>query len=108
MNINKLTLGYKNVNYTNLKNEDKKEAAEKKEAPVENNKPAEQQVSADKVFEFLSSNAVAIRPLKAANVSAKSADRIAASLEEFEKIYAIAEEEFGAEAALAILDKMCE
>ena len=107
MDISKLTLGLNTVNYKNVKNEDKKEA-DKKEVQPEEARIGENQVPADKVLEFMNANAIALRPVKEAKADAECEDRIAASMDKFEKIFAIAEAEFGEDIALAILDEMCE
>ncbi|MBQ6517021.1 hypothetical protein IJI31_07585 [bacterium] len=107
MDINKLTLRLNAANYKNLKNEEKKEAEEKEVKPEEA-KIGEKQVPADKVLNFMNVNAMALRPVKESKNDAECEARIAASMDKFEKIFAIAKAEFGDDIALAILDEMCE
>ena len=51
---------------------------------------------------------MALRPVKESKNDAECEARIAASMDKFEKIFAIAKAEFGDDIALAILDEMCE
>jgi len=108
MDINKLSLRLNATNYKNLKNEEKKETEEKKELQPEEAKIGEKQVPADKVLNFMNANAISLRPVKESKADAECEERIAASMDKFEKIFAIAKAEFGDDIALAILDEMCE
>ena len=107
MDINKLTLRLNAASYKNLKNEEKKEAEEKGIQPDEV-KIGEKQVPADKVLDFMNANAISLRPVKESKIDEECEDRIAASMDKFEKIFAVAKAEFGDDIALAILDEMCE
>lgn len=107
MDINKLTLRLNAASYKNLKNEEKKETEEKGVQPEEV-KIGEKQVPADKVLDFMNANAISLRPVKESKIDAECEDRIAASMDKFEKIFAVAKAEFGDDIALAILDEMCE
>jgi len=107
MDINKLTLRLNAANYKNVKNEGKKETEEKELQPEEA-KIGEKQVPADKVLDFMNANAISLRPVRESKVDAACEERIAASMDKFEKIFAIAKAEFGDDIALAILDEMCE
>lgn len=86
-------------------NKEVKVEEEAKQAEVKDNKPAEQQYSADQVFNFMAGSAVAAKA-KVNNASAQEA-RIGGFMADFEEAFNFAKElGLSDEAALAILDRI--
>lgn len=86
-------------------NKEVKPEEDAKQPEVKDNKPAEQQYSADQVFSFMAGSAVAAKA-KVNNVAAQEA-RIAGFMSDFEEAFNFAKElGLSDEAALEILDRM--
>ena len=78
---------------------------DEQEQPVVNNYE-ETQVDPERVMEFLSANNFFIAPANqtAGEVDPETQDRVAGYMEQFEMIYGVITEEFGEEAAPAVMD----
>ncbi len=86
-------------------NKEAKVEEEPKQAEAKDNKPAEQQYSADQVFNFMAGTAVAAKAK--VNDSQAQEARIGGFMADFEKAFDFAKElGLSDEAALAILDRI--
>lgn len=107
MELNNINLFAQNAAALN-KAQGNKEASvdeDAKKAEVKDNKPAEQQYSADEVFNFMAGSAVAAQA-KVNNTSAQEA-RIAGFMNDFEEAFNFAKElGLSDEAAIAILERI--
>jgi hypothetical protein len=105
MEFNKINVFAQNAAALNKAQNKEVAKEEEKQPEVKDNKPAEQQCTADEVFNFMAGSAVAFKA-KVNNVPAQEA-RIAGFMADFEKAFDFAKElGLSDEAALEILDRM--
>ena len=105
MEFNKLNVFAQNAAALNKAQNKEVAKEEEKQPEVKDNKPAEQQCTADEVFNFMAGSAVAFKA-KVNNVPAQEA-RIAGFMADFEKAFDFAKElGLSDEAALEILDRI--
>ena len=105
MEFNKINVFTQNAAALNKAQNKEVGKEEEKQSEVRDNKPAEQQCSADEVFNFMAGSAVAFKA-KVNNVSAQEA-RIGGFMADFEKAFDFAKElGLSDEAALEILDRI--
>ncbi len=105
MEFNKINVFAQNAAALNKAQNKEVAKEEEKQPEVKDNKPAEQQCTADEVFNFMAGSAVAFKA-KVNNVPAQEA-RIAGFMADFEKAFDFAKElGLSDEAALEILDRI--
>ena len=105
MEFNKINVFAQNAAALNKAQNKEVAKEEEKQPEVKDNKPAEQQCTADEVFKFMAGSAVAFKA-KVNNVPAQEA-RIAGFMADFEKAFDFAKElGLSDEAALEILDRI--
>lgn len=105
MEFNKINVFAQNAAALNKAQGKEVAKEEEKQPEVKDNKPAEQQCTADEVFNFMAGSAVAFKA-KVNNVPAQEA-RIAGFMADFEKAFDFAKElGLSDEAALEILDRI--
>ncbi|MBR3890399.1 hypothetical protein IKJ53_07775 [bacterium] len=105
MEFNKINVFTQNAAALNKAQNKEVAKEEEKQPEVKDNKPAEQQCTADEVFNFMAGSAVAFKA-KVNNVPAQEA-RIAGFMADFEKAFDFAKElGLSDEAALEILDRI--